>query len=85
MNVTMWKHCTFDSEIFECGKVDYSDSIIITNFVKLSFPAVVLNIFSLPTLALKSNKISNDIQGVCLIHVLVLRRTSPSYDQFYHL
>jgi hypothetical protein len=30
MNVTMWEHCTFDSEIFGCGKVDYSDSIIIT-------------------------------------------------------
>jgi hypothetical protein len=33
MNVTMWEHRTFDSKIFGCGKVDYSDSIIITNFM----------------------------------------------------
>jgi hypothetical protein len=30
MNVTMWEHPTFDSKIFGCSKVDYSDSIIIT-------------------------------------------------------
>jgi hypothetical protein len=34
MNVTMWEHRTFDSEIIGCGKVDYADSIIITNFVQ---------------------------------------------------
>jgi hypothetical protein len=28
MNVTMWEHRTFDSKIFGCGKVDYSDAII---------------------------------------------------------
>jgi hypothetical protein len=33
MNVTMWEHCTLDSKIFGCGKVDYSDSNIITNFM----------------------------------------------------
>jgi hypothetical protein len=33
MNVMMWEHRTFDSEIFGCGKVDYSNSIVITNFV----------------------------------------------------
>jgi hypothetical protein len=28
MNVTMWEHYAFDSKIFGCGSVDYSDSII---------------------------------------------------------
>jgi hypothetical protein len=34
MNATMWEHGTFDSQIFGCGKVYYSNSIIITNFVQ---------------------------------------------------
>jgi hypothetical protein len=35
MNVTMWGHRTFDSKIFGCDKVDYSESIIIIiNFVQ---------------------------------------------------
>jgi hypothetical protein len=38
MNVTMWEHCTFDSKIFWCGKVYYSNSIIITNFVQILIP-----------------------------------------------
>jgi hypothetical protein len=29
MNVAMWKHCTFDSDISGCFKVYYSNSIII--------------------------------------------------------
>jgi hypothetical protein len=33
MNVMMWEHHTFDSKIFRCGKVYYSNSIIIINFV----------------------------------------------------
>jgi hypothetical protein len=33
MNVAMWEHCTFDNEIFRCGKIYYSNSIIITDFV----------------------------------------------------
>jgi hypothetical protein len=34
MNFAMCKHCTFDNEIFRCGKIYYSNSIIITNFVQ---------------------------------------------------
>jgi hypothetical protein len=33
MNVMMWEHRTFDSKIFGCVKVDYSDFILVTNFV----------------------------------------------------
>jgi hypothetical protein len=33
MNVMMLEPCTFDSEIFGCVTVYYSDSIIISNFV----------------------------------------------------
>jgi hypothetical protein len=33
MNVMMWDHCTFDCLIFRRGKVYYSVSIIIINFV----------------------------------------------------
>jgi hypothetical protein len=33
IDVAMWEHLTFDCEIFRCGKVYYSNSIIITNFV----------------------------------------------------
>jgi hypothetical protein len=29
----MWEHHTFDCEIFRCGKVYYSNSISITNFM----------------------------------------------------
>jgi hypothetical protein len=35
MNVTTYDHRTFDNQIFGCGKVYYSNSIIITNFVCL--------------------------------------------------
>jgi hypothetical protein len=41
MNVTMWEHCTFDSKIFRCGEVSYSNSIIITNFVQTNFQSLV--------------------------------------------
>jgi hypothetical protein len=34
----MWEHCTFDSKIFRCGEVYYSNSIIITNFVQTFIP-----------------------------------------------
>jgi hypothetical protein len=58
MNVMMWGYGSFDSEIFEFGKVCYSNSIIITNFVQNSFPIAGLKMSSLPTLELKSpNKI----------------------------
>jgi hypothetical protein len=38
MNVTMWEHSTFDSKILGCGKVYYSNSIIITNFMQTLIP-----------------------------------------------
>jgi hypothetical protein len=34
----MLEHCTFDTQIFGCGKVYYSNSIIITNFVQTLIP-----------------------------------------------
>jgi hypothetical protein len=33
MYVMMWEHHTFDNKILGCGKICYSNSIIITNFV----------------------------------------------------
>jgi hypothetical protein len=39
-NVAMWEHRTFDNEIFRCGKFYYTNSIIITDFCKLSFANV---------------------------------------------
>jgi hypothetical protein len=33
MDVAMWEHCTFDSEVFRCGKAHYSNSIVITKFM----------------------------------------------------
>jgi hypothetical protein len=33
MDVAICEHCTFNCEIFRCGKFYYSNSIIITNFV----------------------------------------------------
>jgi hypothetical protein len=56
MNVTMSEHCTFDNKIFRCGKVYYSTSIIITNFVQTLIPNRWFENGSLPTLALKSPK-----------------------------
>jgi hypothetical protein len=38
MNVTVWEH-TFDNKTFGCGKVYYSNSIIITNFVQTLIPS----------------------------------------------
>jgi hypothetical protein len=35
MDFAMWEHCTFDSEIFICGNIYYSNSIIITYLVQL--------------------------------------------------
>jgi hypothetical protein len=34
----MWEHCTFNYEIFKCGKVYYSNSIIIIYFVNTLYP-----------------------------------------------
>jgi hypothetical protein len=33
MNVAMWEHCAFDSQIFGHVKVNYTNCIIFTNFV----------------------------------------------------
>jgi hypothetical protein len=38
MNVTRWEHCTFDSQIFGCVKVYYSNCMLITNLCELLFP-----------------------------------------------
>jgi hypothetical protein len=40
MDVAMWEHYTFNCEIFGCGKVYYSNFIIITNFME----ALVTNV-----------------------------------------
>jgi hypothetical protein len=34
VNVLMWEHCTFDCEIFRRSNVNYSNCIIINNFVE---------------------------------------------------
>jgi hypothetical protein len=34
----MWEHCTFGNQIFGCGKVYYSNSIILTNFMQTLIP-----------------------------------------------
>jgi hypothetical protein len=39
MNVTEWEHHTFENKIFGYGKVYYSNSIIITNFVQTLIPS----------------------------------------------
>jgi hypothetical protein len=33
MSAVMREHGAFDNEVFRCGKVYYSNSIIVTNFV----------------------------------------------------
>jgi hypothetical protein len=38
MNAVMWKHGTLDNYIFRCGKVHYSNHIIITNFMYIPIP-----------------------------------------------
>jgi hypothetical protein len=54
MNVIVWERCTSDSQIFVYGKVYYSNSIIITNFVQTLIPSCWFHMSSLLTLALKS-------------------------------
>jgi hypothetical protein len=34
----MWEHCTSDSQVFGCGEVYYSNSIISTNFLQTLIP-----------------------------------------------
>jgi hypothetical protein len=55
----MWEHRTFDSKIFDVGKFTTLTPLLIS--CKLSFPIVGLKMSSIPTLALKSNKIPNPI------------------------
>jgi hypothetical protein len=38
VHVGMWEHHILDREIVGCGRVCYSNTIIITDFCKLSFP-----------------------------------------------
>jgi hypothetical protein len=33
MNIAMWEYCAYDNEIFRYGKIYYSNSIIITDYV----------------------------------------------------
>jgi hypothetical protein len=54
MDVAMWEHRTFDSEVFRCGKVYYLTPLSLLISCKLSFPIVGLKMSSLPTFALKS-------------------------------
>jgi hypothetical protein len=35
MDDAMWQHCTFDCEIFRCGEVYYSNSIILPTATSL--------------------------------------------------
>jgi hypothetical protein len=83
INVTVWERHTFDNKIFGCGKIYYSDSVIITNSCKLSFPIVSLK--CLPYLLCHWNlltKFSYGIEGIYQIHVLVLHRICPSCHIF---
>jgi hypothetical protein len=34
LNVLMWEHCTFDCEIFRCGKICGNDDMILNVMVK---------------------------------------------------
>jgi hypothetical protein len=45
MNAAMREHGTFDMKVVRCGKVYYSNSIIITNFVTLISDFCLENIF----------------------------------------
>jgi hypothetical protein len=38
MDVSIFDNCTFGSEVFRCGKVYLSNTIIITNFVLTFIP-----------------------------------------------
>jgi hypothetical protein len=53
MNVTTWKHCTFDSKILDVAKLTTLTPLSLLISYELSFPIVVLKISSLPTLSLK--------------------------------
>jgi hypothetical protein len=54
----MWEHCSNDSHIFGHGRINYSNSIIITTFLQTLIQNCWEQISSLPTLAIKSpNKI----------------------------
>jgi hypothetical protein len=78
MDVAMWEHCTFDSEVFRCGKVVTPLSILI--LCKLSFPIVGLKCFGI--------EIPNSFHMVfreCIKHVPVPNRSCPSHHLFYLL
>jgi hypothetical protein len=54
MDVVMWEHRTFASEVFRYGKFTNLTPLSLLIHCKLSFPIVSLKISSLPTLTLKS-------------------------------
>jgi hypothetical protein len=84
MNVAMSKHCTFDKKVFRCGKVYYSNSINITNFVCLSFLIFALKISSMPTFTLKSpQKFSYFTLKTDQIHILDPQRSCPLHHPSY--
>jgi hypothetical protein len=46
MNVTEWGHYTIDNKIFGYGKIYYSNSNVITNFVQTLIPrCLVENVY----------------------------------------
>jgi hypothetical protein len=58
MNVTVWEHCTFDSQILDVAEFTAITPLSLLISCKLSFPIVGLEMSSLPTLALNySNRI----------------------------
>jgi hypothetical protein len=68
----IWEHCTFNSQIFECGKIYYSNFIILTFSFKLSFSLVGLEISFLLSLVLIS------LNEIVICYLLNLSNT-PSY------
>jgi hypothetical protein len=54
MDVAMWEHHTFDSEVFSVAKFTTLIPLSLLISCKLSFPTVGLKMSSLPTLALIS-------------------------------
>jgi hypothetical protein len=55
MDVAMWEHCIFDSEVLDVAKFTNLTPLSLLISRKLSFQIVGLKMSSLPTLALKSH------------------------------
>jgi hypothetical protein len=70
--------------VFRCGKVYYSNSIIITNFVWTLVPDCRFeNVFPAYFRIELSNKISMRISVTDQIHVLLRHRSCPSHHRSY--